>query len=102
MIQIFHYFYDFFQKLLKDLQEFAFRGCTDVEEVKRKIGNNFGLGKEGVNRQKERQMELITQLKRQLEELEKFAYETGEGGLPSSEIIARQVFMFMEYNCTTN
>uniref|UniRef100_A0A0N4U9I6 RUN domain-containing protein n=1 Tax=Dracunculus medinensis TaxID=318479 RepID=A0A0N4U9I6_DRAME len=77
-------------KLLKDLQEFAFRGCTDVEEVKRKIGNNFGLGKEGVNRQKERQMELITQLKRQLEELEKFAYETGEGGLPSSEIIARQ------------
>lgn len=49
-------------------------------------------GKKGdVDQQKERQKILITHLKQQLEDLEKYAYESGEGDLPSAEVMARQV-----------
>jgi hypothetical protein len=37
-----------------------------------------------------KQKELITQLKTQLEDLEKYAYETGEAGLPQSMDRERQ------------
>lgn len=45
-----------------------------------------------VNQQKERQKILIAHLKQQLEDLEKYAYESGEGDLPSAEVMARQVY----------
>lgn len=44
-----------------------------------------------VDQQKERQKILIAHLKQQLEDLEKYAYESGEGDLPSVEVMARQV-----------
>lgn len=40
--------------------------------------------------QRTKQKELITQLKNQLEDLEKYAYETGEAGLPQSVVMERQ------------
>lgn len=50
-----------------------------------------GSEKDGMDRQRERQKVLIARLKEQLEDLEKYAYEAGEGGLPSTEVMARQV-----------
>ncbi|KAJ9582666.1 hypothetical protein L9F63_022987, partial [Diploptera punctata] len=40
--------------------------------------------------QRAKQKELISQLKTQLEDLEKYAYETGEAGLPQSVVMERQ------------
>lgn len=40
--------------------------------------------------QKNKQKELICQLKTQLEDLEKFAYETGDADLPQSVVLERQ------------
>ena len=39
---------------------------------------------------KVKQQELIEQLKQQLEDLELYAYETGEAGLPQTVIVERQ------------
>lgn len=40
--------------------------------------------------QRTKQKELISQLKSQLEDLEKYAYETGDADLPQSVILERQ------------
>lgn len=40
--------------------------------------------------QKQKQKELICQLKTQLEDLEKYAYETGDADLPQSIVLERQ------------
>ena len=40
--------------------------------------------------QRKRQAELIHQLKGQLEELESYAYESGEGNMPSNILLERQ------------
>ena len=40
--------------------------------------------------QKQKQKELIQQLKSQLEDLERYAYETGDADLPQSVILERQ------------
>lgn len=45
---------------------------------------------EKIKLQREKQKELISTLKSQLEELEKYAYETGEAGLPQSLVLERQ------------
>lgn len=51
-----------------------------------------------VDQQKKRQKILIAHLKQQLEDLENYAYESGEGDLPSAEVIARQVyFVFAQF-----
>lgn len=39
---------------------------------------------------KAKQQELIQQLKQQLEDLERYAYETGEAGLPQNLVVERQ------------
>ena len=39
--------------------------------------------------QREKQKDLIEQLKNQLQELESYAYETGEAGLPQSVLLER-------------
>jgi len=51
-----------------------------------------------MNAQREKQKELITQLKSQLEELEKYAYETGEAGLPQCVILERQKVIIGQQN----
>ncbi|CAB3377120.1 Hypothetical predicted protein [Cloeon dipterum] len=84
------------EELLKDLEQFAFRGIPDIREQKTPkellcstppVGEDL---EEKMNAQREKQKELITQLKSQLEELEKYAYETGEAGLPQSVVLERQ------------
>lgn len=45
---------------------------------------------------KVKQQELITQLKQQLEDLERYAYETGEAGLPQTLIVERQKIIIGE------
>ncbi|VDK46345.1 unnamed protein product [Anisakis simplex] len=119
--------------LLKELQEFAFKGCTDINEIKRqrksatllyssqsdnnadtadvnKASADSGVkyddylkniggtttaidrakSEEVLKERKHKQMQLIEQLREQLADLEKFAYETGDGGIPSNELIAKQ------------
>lgn len=50
--------------------------------------------------QREKQKELISTLKNQLEELEIYAYETGEAGLPQSLVLERQKVILGRLICT--
>ena len=50
--------------------------------------------------QRVKQKELISQLKTQLEDLEKYAYETGEAGLPQSVVMERQRVIIGEFSET--
>ncbi|XP_076356778.1 RUN domain-containing protein 1-like [Tachypleus tridentatus] len=79
--------------LLKELEEFAFRGVPDIRDYK--SGSELVLQteqecEEKLAQQRKKQKELIDQLKEQLEDLEKYAYETGEAGMPQSMIMERQ------------
>ena len=47
---------------------------------------------------KVKQQELIEQLKQQLEDLERYAYETGEAGLPQTLIVERQKIIIGKYS----
>ncbi|XP_031850172.1 RUN domain-containing protein 1 [Nomia melanderi] len=96
------------EALLKELEEFAFRGIPDAP-------NNLSLDSRSITPtspvsckqsisgvindvdveskmalQRTKQKELICQLKSQLEDLEKYAYETGDADLPQSMILERQ------------
>ncbi|XP_025969339.2 RUN domain-containing protein 1 [Dromaius novaehollandiae] len=79
------------QRLLRDLEDFAFRGCPAPLA--------HGLGEAPSERekqertevQKEKQRELILQLKTQLDDLETFAYQEGNyDSLPQSVVMERQ------------
>ncbi|VDM56452.1 unnamed protein product [Angiostrongylus costaricensis] len=74
--------------LLKNLQDFAFKGCADMNELK-KLRSQTEFG-EVLEIQKQRQSELLKQLREQLEDLERIAYENGEGDMPSTLIIQKQ------------
>lgn len=50
--------------------------------------------------QRTKQRELISQLKSQLEDLEKYAYETGDADLPQSVILERQNIIISEFHIT--
>lgn len=96
------------ETLLKELEEFAFRGIPDVpnslllesrsvtpmspvgcdRSVTNVITDAEVESKMALQRTKQR--ELISQLKSQLEDLEKYAYETGDADLPQSVILERQ------------
>ncbi|XP_015118618.1 RUN domain-containing protein 1 [Diachasma alloeum] len=94
------------EKLLKELEEFAFRGIPDVPNTvalrNRSSSSSISLcennGCSGYDEeveskialQKSKQRELIEQLKVQLEDLEKYAYETDGQDLPQSVILERQ------------
>ncbi|KAG8230206.1 hypothetical protein J437_LFUL009267, partial [Ladona fulva] len=81
------------EKLLKDLEAYAFRGVPEITNVEstgpRQPQHDPGL-EEKVMAQRAKQKKLISQLKSQLEDLEHYAYETGEAGLPQSVLIERQ------------
>lgn len=87
-----------FQHLLQELDDFAAKGAPDLMEAKtiqktaRDHRNYSDSAEQEANIQKQRvkQLQLIGQLKDQLEDLERFAYETGEGDLPSSELMEKQ------------
>ncbi|KAL8603820.1 hypothetical protein ACOMHN_058555 [Nucella lapillus] len=88
--------------LLKELENFAFRGIPDVrkcqmqetpllEEMRTKEHEDK------MTAQKEKQRELITQLKSQLEDLETFAYESGHADEPpTSRVLEKQQVLLEE------
>uniref|UniRef100_A0A914VCF6 RUN domain-containing protein n=2 Tax=Plectus sambesii TaxID=2011161 RepID=A0A914VCF6_9BILA len=85
------------ERLLKELEQFAFKGCPDVTEVKRHrtwhsnaVGDDSAEHQAIMEQQRAKQMQLIGQLKDQLQDLEQFAYDTGDGGLPSNEVLEKQ------------
>ncbi|XP_012968911.1 RUN domain-containing protein 1 isoform X2 [Mesocricetus auratus] len=102
------------QRLLRELEDFAFRGCPHVlgyqglgdpcgddeggglpEDRPRVRGEDQGLSeqekRERLETQREKQKELILQLKTQLDDLETFAYQEGNyDSLPQSVVLERQ------------
>lgn len=80
------------EKLLKNLEEFAFRGIPEMESSfgKLRLTKNDTDLEEALIQQRTKQTELIEQLKSQLMDLESYAYESGEGGPPQSLVIERQ------------
>lgn len=80
------------EDLLKDLQDFAFRGIPSAVTEKLTTADSpapVDEIKEKMQLQREKQNDLIRQLKTQLEELETYAYETGEAGIPESVLLQR-------------
>lgn len=85
------------EDMLKALEEFAFKGIPDVHtgsinKVMDKIStqnDDTALVKANQPTQNQHQ-ELINQLKSQLKELESYAFEIGEAGLPQDVLIERQ------------
>lgn len=95
------------ENLLKELEEFAFRSIPDlrdpiIEEDEENEGEDNGeqvINKDGtvnvqsskLEAQRAKQKQLIAKLKCQLEDLEQYAYETGQTpNLPSSWLLERQ------------
>nr|XP_014689156.1 RUN domain-containing protein 1 isoform X1 [Equus asinus]XP_023508249.1 RUN domain-containing protein 1 isoform X1 [Equus caballus] len=101
------------QRLLRELEDFAFRGCPHVlgyggpedpasDEGDRLPGDRPRLRsedqslseqekRERLETQREKQKELILQLKTQLDDLETFAYQEGSyDSLPQSVVLERQ------------
>uniref|UniRef100_T1J021 RUN domain-containing protein n=1 Tax=Strigamia maritima TaxID=126957 RepID=T1J021_STRMM len=84
------------ERLLQELEEFSFKGIPDVREF---AHHRFPDAEDNlsehehevkINQQREKQKELIDQLKSQLTDLEQFAYESGEAGLPQSIVVEKQ------------
>ncbi|KAL1780106.1 RUN domain-containing protein 1 isoform X1 [Sigmodon hispidus] len=101
------------QRLLRELEDFAFRGCPHVlgyEGLEEPCGGGDGGDglpedrprvrgedqseqerRERLETQREKQKELILQLKTQLDDLETFAYQEGSyDSLPQSVVLERQ------------
>lgn len=73
--------------LLQSLEEFAFRGIPEVMRLNPHEHENLYKIME---RQQNRQHELIEYLKKQLSDAEKFAYESGADILPQSIVVEKQ------------
>uniref|UniRef100_A0A8C3ULB5 RUN domain-containing protein 1 n=1 Tax=Catharus ustulatus TaxID=91951 RepID=A0A8C3ULB5_CATUS len=97
------------QRLLRDLEDFAFRGCPAPlphglgydNKTSILFTDNFFQGErekqEQIEVQKEKQRELILQLKTQLDDLETFAYQEGSyDSLPQSVVMERQRMIINE------
>ncbi|XP_066248652.1 RUN domain-containing protein 1 isoform X1 [Euwallacea similis] len=82
------------EDLLKSLEEFAFRGIPDVSLVKEKM-DEASLA-EAVRLRRSQQKELIDRLKSQLRELEEYAFENGEAGIPQDVLLERQRIILNE------
>ena len=82
------------EALLKELEEFAFRGIPDTREPTIDFNGVEGYERDDDQRwieQRKKQKELIAKLKEQLLDLEQYAYETGElTSIPSSILLERQ------------
>ncbi|XP_071500597.1 RUN domain-containing protein 1-like [Diadema antillarum] len=83
------------EDLLKELEEFAFKGCPDVRGCKSQDANMLQGDSEReheskLTEQRVKQVELINQLKSQLEDIETFAYEEGSGSLPHTMVMEKQ------------
>lgn len=80
--------------LLKKLEDFADRGIPNWSEHSTEMETKSILTK--MDRQKNHQHELIEQLKSQLDDLEKYAYETGEPVLPQAIMVEKQKIIIDE------
>lgn len=84
------------EDLLRELEEFAFKGIPDLSQAHpptRPAQCDDMTQSEHdakIEEQRKKQQELIAQLKSQLEDLEQYAYETGEGEVPSSKVMEKQ------------
>ncbi|KAE8282837.1 RUN domain-containing protein 1 [Larimichthys crocea] len=87
------------ERMLAELEEFAFRGCPHVVGCRaqdaKQLENSGDLSerekRERLEAQREKQKDLIFQLKTQLDDLERFAYQEGSyDSLPQSVVMERQ------------
>ncbi|KAM4692512.1 RUN domain-containing protein 1 [Rhinophrynus dorsalis] len=84
------------EKLLAELEDFAFKGCPHVlgpRGIQDQIldDSNEWEKRERIEAQRQKQRELIVQLKTQLDDLETFAYQEGNyDSLPQSMVMERQ------------
>ncbi|XP_065165150.1 RUN domain-containing protein 1 isoform X2 [Atheta coriaria] len=78
------------EDLLKNLEEFAFRGIPDIASVRENISLGDTSLSEAVSMRCTQQIELINKLKDQLHELEQYAFESGHAGVPQNVILERQ------------
>ncbi|XP_077387683.1 RUN domain-containing protein 1 [Festucalex cinctus] len=94
--QIVHAQSDEKEKMLTELEEFAFRGCPHVVGCGPRDAQHLHTMSEREKRerleaQREKQKDLIFQLKTQLDDLEHFAYQEGSyDSLPQSVVMERQ------------
>ncbi|XP_050408880.1 RUN domain-containing protein 1 [Patella vulgata] len=89
------------ENLLKELEQFAFRGIPDVrgchiEDAQLLEEMSEKEHEVKISQQREKQKELIQQLKSQLEDLETYAYETGNAELPTTKVIEKQKIVIDE------
>lgn len=87
-------------QLLKSLEEFTFRGIPDVALVKERM-NEASLT-EAIRLRRNQQQELIEKLKSQLHELEQYAFENGEAGVPQDVVLERQRVILNELKLRMN
>ncbi|XP_069763451.1 RUN domain-containing protein 1 [Narcine bancroftii] len=84
------------ERLLKELEEFAFKGCPQPFITRAPEGQQLDNASEReklerLEAQRQKQRELIIQLKTQLDDLETFAYQEGSyESLPQSIVLERQ------------
>ncbi|XP_034395668.1 RUN domain-containing protein 1 [Cyclopterus lumpus] len=82
--------------MLAELEEFAFRGCPHVvgcraQDATQLENSTEREKRERLEAQREKQKDLIFQLKTQLDDLERFAYQEGSyDSLPQSVVMERQ------------
>ncbi|XP_031683720.1 RUN domain-containing protein 1 isoform X1 [Oncorhynchus kisutch] len=97
--QIVHAPTDEKERMLVELEEFAFKGCPHVvgcrPQDSQQLENAEDLSerekRERLEVQREKQKELIVQLKTQLDDLERYAYQEGSyDSLPQSVVMERQ------------
>ncbi|XP_023269603.1 RUN domain-containing protein 1 isoform X1 [Seriola lalandi dorsalis] len=87
------------ERMLAELEEFAFRGCPhvvgcraqDAKQLENSVDLTEREKRERLEAQREKQKDLIFQLKTQLDDLERFAYQEGSyDSLPQSVVMERQ------------
>ncbi|KAG5854952.1 hypothetical protein ANANG_G00043530 [Anguilla anguilla] len=94
--QIVHAQSDEKEKMLLELEEFAFKGCPHVlgcraQDALQLENSSEREKRERLEAQREKQKELIVQLKTQLDDLERFAYQEGSyDSLPQSMVMEKQ------------
>lgn len=88
------------EKLLKSLEEFAFRGIPDIGLVKEQI-DEVGLVNP-VRLKQNQHKELFSVLKGQLKELEEYAFENGNVGFSPELLLERQKILLNELKSRIN
>lgn len=88
-------------QLLKKLEDFADRPIPNWAEKSTELLDSCNIMNK-LDSQRNRQQELIEQLKNQLEDLEKYAYETGEPVLPQSMLMEKQRVIINELKTKMN